>query len=471
VAFIVSKQIDIRPWWDETTDELWHECGFSARPTYMTTWRRLRELETVADEFLTAASVVIKRCKEHDSRVLAHVHFDYTEQETHAGLTHDCQEGDVCSYAKAVKDGKVWGKSKRPVRASTSIAREERHERSEEDPETAAALEKKNAPSKTQIDGDIKRVRINGCWYRTRDLEAGIRAYTGKRGCKKFWHGYYSGKAVCHFTGTAIPSVDSASRNECHLFPELLDRVGAMAGQFPETAIADRGMSISSCFEHATSKGVAPVFPWRKWGDGKRHDHETHDRHGMKRCKHCGGPMEQTRFSTNNSSPRLWFRCTAPFTAECEKEQTISCKEDWRSLVPLAETEALYQELRLSHQTYEAVHGYWRQRFKVGGDSLANRPKVIGLAWHRLRANVACLMDWLLVAANCGWLGSKPSKRLRGKRKFKSRGEHEAARLSDLRERWGLENPYGRIAKLLGLGDELPPSEKPPPKTAAAAPA
>jgi len=101
---------------------------------------------------------------------------------------------------------------------------------------------------------------------------------------------------------------------------------------------------------------------------------------------------------------------------------------------------------------------------------LANRPKVVSLGWHRLRANVARLMDWLLVAANCGWLGSKPSKeRLRGKRKFKSRGEDKAAWLAEQRVKWGLAQPYGRAAKLLGLGSEKPPSEKPPPKTAAAA--
>jgi hypothetical protein len=45
----------------------------------------------------------------------------------------------------------------------------------------------------------IKRVRIDGCWYRTLDPEAGIRAYTGPRGAKRFWHGHYSGKAIDYF--------------------------------------------------------------------------------------------------------------------------------------------------------------------------------------------------------------------------------------------------------------------------------
>jgi hypothetical protein len=72
VAFIASKQVDIRPWWDEAALELWKACGFKARPSYMRTWRRLRELETVCDEFLAAASLVIRRCNWHDPRVMAH---------------------------------------------------------------------------------------------------------------------------------------------------------------------------------------------------------------------------------------------------------------------------------------------------------------------------------------------------------------------------------------------------------------
>jgi len=327
VAFVASRQVDIQPFWDESSDELWQECGFNGRPTYITTWRRLRELESVCDEFLSAAALIIQRCRKHDSRVMAHVHFDYTEDETHASLVHDCKRGDDCGYSKKEgKGGRVWGFAKRPERASVQAAREERHALSEEAPATAAKHEKASAPEKAEIKGGIKRVRINGCWYRMRDTEAGIRAYTGPRGSRRFWVGYYSGKAVDHFTGGIIPSVDSSSRQECHLFPELYDRVRVMVGQAPETAIADRGMSVASCFEHTTKDGTAAVFPWRKNGkDGQRHDYATHDRHGVKRCKHCGGDMEQIRFSANGGSPRLWFRCINPSTEACDGEQTISC--------------------------------------------------------------------------------------------------------------------------------------------------
>jgi hypothetical protein len=68
----------------------------------------------------------------------------------------------------------------------------------------------------------VKRVKVGGCWYRTLDLDAGIRAYMGPRVAKRFWHGYYSGKAVDHFTGGVIPIVDSASRQEYDLFDDHL---------------------------------------------------------------------------------------------------------------------------------------------------------------------------------------------------------------------------------------------------------
>jgi hypothetical protein len=471
VAFVASRHVDIQPFWDESTDELWQECGFNARPPYMRVWRRLRELETVCGEFLSAASLVIKRCKMHDSRVMAHVHVDFSEAETHARLIHDCQADEACSYKKK-GNGRVWGHAKYPTRATADVARAERHELSAEPVESAAKREKASSPQKAQVvkrDGRmIKRVRINGCWYRTRDTEAGIRAYGGHRRARKFWHGYYGGKAVDHFTGGVIPSVDNASTNECHLFPALFDRAAEMAGSAPETVIADRGMSIASCFEHATKAGTAPIFPWRKTADGKRHDHETHDRHGVMRCKHCGGDMEQVRFAAT-PTPRLWFRCIGRFTSACTKEQTISCKTDWRSLIPLSRTEPLYHELEKSHRSFEGAHDYWRDRYRVCGDQLANRPKVVSLDWQRLRSYAACLIDWLRIAAKNGWLAAKPSKvKQAGVRSLKEAGMRAATSLGKHRDQYGLAEAYGPKAAALGLGHEKPPSRRPP-KTAMAA--
>lgn len=133
----------------------------------------------------------------------------------------------------------------------------------------------------------VKRVRIDGCWYRTLDLDAGIRAYMGPRGATRFWHGYYSGKAVDHFTGGVIPIVESASRQEYGLFEDHYDLVSQLLGESPQAAIGDKGLSVESAFRKCTTGGTARIFPWRPGGgDFKRHDKDTHDRHGVPRCKH-----------------------------------------------------------------------------------------------------------------------------------------------------------------------------------------
>lgn len=477
VAFVASKHVDIQPFWDEASEDLWRECGFTGKPPYMRVWRRLRELETAGEAFLTAAGAVIQRCRRHDARVLAHVHFDFTEDEMHAALIHDCQPGEECAHrviqTRSGRQRAAAGRALRPARVQTSVARREREEWNTEDPETSARRERAATPQRTELvrrgSRVIKRVRKGGCWYRTRDLGAGIRSYDGPRGSKRFWHGYYGGKAVCHFTGGVIPSVDSASTQEHLLFPGLYDRVRELTGRAPESAIGDKGFSVASCFEHATRHGTAPVFPWRPANrDRTRHDSVTHDRHGVMRCRECGGPMEQVRFSAANGKPRLWFRCMVGATPECAKDQTISCSTNWRALVPLARTEALYHELRESHGTYEGVHDYWRDRYKVCADDLGLRPKVVSLDWHRLRAYTACLIDWLRISAKNGWLGSTRTVRRQGQRRFKEVGERAAAGLAKWRTRHGLAQPYGPKAAALKIGEETPPSRRPrraPPPT------
>jgi hypothetical protein len=146
----------------------------------------------------------------------------------------------------------------RPARSDAAardraVARRQRQEWNEEPSEEAVEHERRASPAHTQVvqrgSRTIKRIRQGGCWFRTRDVDAGIRAYEGERGAKRFWHGYYGGKAICHFTGRVIPSVDSASTQEWDLFPLLYDRVSEMAGKPPESAIGDKGLSIASCFE------------------------------------------------------------------------------------------------------------------------------------------------------------------------------------------------------------------------------
>jgi hypothetical protein len=467
VAFVASRQADLQPWWDESASELWLECGFAEKPPYNRVWERMRELENVGDAFLDSSGVVIRRCCAHDPRIFAHAHVDSTEDETHAALVHDCQPGESCARAEDDESGaSAQSSAYRPQRALTMQAREQREEWNEEDPAEAEQHTRDAGPEATEDIDKGKRIRVGGCWFRTRDSEAGTRAYTRNGKTTRFWHGYYSAKAVDAYTGGVIPSVDPANRQEYDVFPELMDRVCKMAGKTPQTVTGDKGYAVEKCYEYATRKGIAPVFPWRGGNNQKRKDHPTHDRDGMKRCDHCGGEMKQTRFAIEKGktkdTPYLWFKCVAPATPECQGEQRIRCETDWRSLIPLSRLDPIYHELLKSHYEYEGVHDYWRDRYRVAADNLANRPKVVSLNWHRLRANVACFIDWLRIAAVNGWLGSARAAK-RGRNGVRTKVDAAAKVVAELikdRSNDGLDLPYGPRAAALGLGETTPPSDR-----------
>jgi hypothetical protein len=107
------------------------------------------------------------------------------------------------------------------------------------------------------------------------------------------------------------------------------------------------------------------------------------------------------------------------------------------------------------------VHAYWRGRYKVGADTNAIRPKRVSLDWHRLRAHVACLVDWLRIASKNDWLDTAPAPRREGTRAFKDEGARAAASLAEARVHIGLSRPYGPKAERLEVGPPLPPSELP----------
>lgn len=477
VAFVVSDYVDIQPWHDDSTDELWQACGFTGKPSYRTAWRRLRELAQVADAFLEATGALMRRAKEQDSRVMAHVHFDNTEDETHAALVHDCEPGRCPKRRSGAGTTAGRGRSgagTRPARQDTRTFRQERHHLATLTPEEAEQEYAEHEPATVEVvprgTRMVKRIEIGGCWYRTLDLDAGIRAYMGPRGAKRFWHGYYSGKAIDHFTGGVVPYVDSASRQEYYLFEDHYDLVCQLLGEAPETAIGDKGLSIESAFRKCTTNGTAPVFPWRpSGGDFKRHDKDTHDRHGVPRCKHCGAPTDFVRFDAGDQSrpegrrnPRLWVNCMAGATPACARTQTISCKNDYRLLVPLWRTDPLYHELKESHSSYEAQHDWWRDRYKVAADDLGVRPKIRDIGWHRLRANVAAFVDWLRICFRQGWLGNPKRNDAEAERKFMERANAISDRLARMRVRMGVMAAYGPKAVQLFPGTQAtPPSRRP----------
>ncbi|MBA3734378.1 MAG: transposase [Actinobacteria bacterium] len=301
-------------------------------------------------------------------------------------------------------------------------------------------------------------------WYRTLDATAGFRAYMGARGARRFWHGYYNIKSIDHYTGAPLAiGIYSASKNEHTCYPDLFERLQRNIGGNPESIVADKGFSIEAVFAHNTNNGVASVIPWRK-GKGRlqRQDFDTHDRHGIPRCKHCGAECEFIRFRVEKGGPRLWFRCLNQANrtpAACARIQSITCKTDYRLLLPLWRTEPIYHELASSHSQYERVHRHWRERYLVAGDNLATRPKRRGIGCQELRAQAALLAEWLRISWREGWLGSARRNK-KSPARYASFGVTGSRGLKKFRIKAGLRVPYGQQAALLGLGEATPPSRR-----------
>jgi hypothetical protein len=457
MAFVVSGFTDIEPWWANTGDELWRACGFDTRPAYQTTYERFVELEEVREEFSLAAAKLIQHARRHEPRIGNHIHVDGTEAETHAALVHDCKPGEGCLFGGA----KPKRTAARPKRESTERVRAERQKDAGLAPDETLdpELELGDADEVMELPDGRMRVRVGQHWYRTLDSTAGIRAYTGPRGAKRFWHGFYNEKATDHFTGAPIAvGVYSASRQEYAIYPDLFERASAALGENPQSVVCDKGYSVESVFAFNTSLGVASVMPWRKRrGQDTRQDVGSHDRHGIPRCRHCGAPGKFVRFN-KSPKPRLWFHCVAGTTPACNKDQSILCSKDWRLLLPLWRTDPIYHELEASHSIYERVHRHWRERYQVAGDGLSNRPKRRGLAWQDLRAQAALVAEWLRISWREGWLGSARRNAANPTRFGEGKRRAESFRL--YRAKAGLTLPYGVAAAALGLGLEEPPSRR-----------
>lgn len=467
LAFVVSHEIDVEPWWKTAGHSIWTTAGFRERPSLRVAQRRFAELEEVEDAFLAVAQAMIAHAsKASGGRVGHDLHVDSTESETHARLQHVCPKDSQCHQTRA-----------QFVSASltTEEAREHRHQEAEEPEEEMVSLtagqvddvvfDSPPSPEADQVLGrKVRKVKVGGCWYECLDPDAGIRAYVRHGKVKKFWVGYYNAKAIDHYTGAPVAVlVHSASINESIAYPELLDRAIDATGKNPRAVVADRGYSISSVFEHNTRLGVATVANWRaknsKNPDRAAEDSDRFDRHGIVRCKYCGGPTSQLRFQSKGS-PRQWVKCDEPAPGtDCEKVQTIQCKEEWRLLVPLWRNTEAYLALENSARAYERVHHLWRRRYRVASDDHQLRPKRRGRANQQLRSTVALMAEWMHILHREGWLGS--ARRLL-RESYKSGAKYALERLTDFRARAGLDRPYGPAAKKLGIGPLRPKSHPPP---------
>lgn len=390
ILFVIGREPAIRRWHRQTDDRTWQRCGFSGKPLYDTVHHHFALLEEHADAFrVVATRLILKASRESDGLVGRDIHIDGTEAETHARIYHDCKPGENCARPRQ-------GVKSPAAKAATPDAQAVRQKLAEDEPGTRPPIYIETRQG--------HRVQLsNGCWYRTADPTAGIRAYGATGRTVRFWHGFNNLKAVDGYTGAVIATETvSASVNEADAYPALLNSILENSGQTPRAIAGDRGFSVEKVFRLNTRAGIASVFPWRKHAPGQQREDvgtDDYDEHGIPRCKKCGAAGVFESFASGDS-PRLWFTCSAG----CGRG-SISCSKGWRFLTPLWRNTEAYMAIRRSHPTYEKAHWRWRDQWLVGPDNASNRPRRRGIKCHQLRANAAMLLEWLLVCHREGWLG------------------------------------------------------------------
>lgn len=481
MAFVASKHPDFQPFWGTAGHSIWREAGFKERPSFAITHLRLTELEQFEPAFLACAQKIIQHAVKQSGGLIGRdLHVDATEAETNARLVHICDPSKPCMN----RSRKPWIKDQQPrgtlvtAMMNTDEARKARQDQvaaSEPDQIQDAGPNFGNVTD-AAYDEQTGIFKLGDCEYRLLDPTAGVRAYTREpkksdnpgdnpsSTTKKFWVGFYNGKMIDHYTGAPVGLlVTSATVNEADSYPDLYDRSVKATGQTPRAVVGDRGYHIDKVYEHNTRRGVASIFAYKQPGeydDRSDEDNDDWDRHGVPRCRHCGGPTTFMRFDQHHhSGPRLVVRCQTPLRG-CPDDQRIQCSRKWRLLVPMWRNEPAYQALRGTHDQYERVHLHWRKRWRVGADDHELRPKRRGIECQQLRATAALIAEWLVILWREGWLGSA-RKRLR-----RNTGEpvtqdftREAFEFDLYRRSMGLLFSYGsRAEKLELIPPDLPPS-------------
>jgi hypothetical protein len=460
IAFTISKYFDIERFRITSTTADWLSWGFEAKPSKSTLHERFSELEGFAESIEEVVGKhLIQRAKRHDERVGRHIHVDSTEADTSAALIHD--DAKCCAEGACVDQAVRSQQARRLSRMTAKDAQDERHRIDEEAPDE---LTDDDIEAVVEETNDLLSIKVSGHWYLSRDITAGGRAYVQKNGKAKFWFGFYNQKAICDFTRAPVAVGDyNARTQEYRIYPDMVERTIRAIGQKPESVIADRGFSVREVFEQNTKAGIASVMPPRKRHKTWRpRDLETHDRHGVPRCKHCGGETVFVRFRCD-PYPCLWVKCaTGTLSGVCAKEQRLSCATDWFSLTPLWQTSETYQELLASHSNMEGVHNDWRERYGVAPNTSSTRPARIGVAWQQIRSSFALFIEWFRICYREGWLGSaRRNKGAAGRDEaIVGLGVRNLLQLMEERQALGLHLHYGSRAAALGLGPPEPPSER-----------
>ncbi len=455
LCFTDSGYVDIEPWWARARhDPIWSLAGFDEPPSYWKVYRHFPELWRMHEAIREATGMLVRHAHAHLSAIGRYVLQDGTEAETHAAIIHACQPGSGCPWLE--EDARSPGR--RPRRTQTLNAADSRRQESAGPELEHEGLLIGDAETMTfDAQGRIVITTSGGHRFISRDSTAGVRMYDGTRGGVTFWHGFLDRKTVEYTTGLRLVS-QFVSVQEHVLHADIVERIISTTGIPPLAFSADRGLSYPSVYEYNSRHGIATVIPYRLRGaEAFRQDHDEWDRHGIPRCRGCGGPTEFVRF-TDRPEPRLWVRCAfaaAGRAPECGGEQTHFCSKDWKMLLPLWRTEPVYLTLRRAQEQYERLHRHTRDRFQVAGKDVQRRPKRIGIEWQQLRADASVFLGWLRLCARQGWLLEEATNPTVLDSDL-HHGEDAAARLAAIRDSARLTGCYGTQAERLGVGEATP---------------
>jgi len=407
LAFVMSGRCDIQPWHRAHAGDtqLWRLCGFRDIPRYQTVWQSFTELESVAEVFNTAAAVLMRHISSQDARVGAWWHIDASEAQTNAVPNHDCREGDPCPSETRPRAAWVTSYEAAQLRRQEAELATEAEENGTVAPGATSFQGTTTTRIGTKQLDDLHRgvryLASDGHFYLVRDCDSGARAYTGEKGTKRYWDGYYAQTIVDHFTHLPLaihifPADQSEALEYPHAFALAEDNLLAT----PKLVAADRGYAFASNYEHNTRRGVGSVFQYRRRVNETRKVAPSagFDEDGIPSCKHCGESCDFVRFRIDgpkHNRPRLWYRCAAGTEPSCAKEQVVSCSRNWRRLLPVWRTHSAYLAMAQSHKSYEGKHQALRSNYLLAPNAYAIRPKRIGMAWQQLRANAALLVEWL----------------------------------------------------------------------------
>jgi len=321
---------------------VWREAGFGDwLPSYQTVWLRFDELERCgfAAAMRAAADLTIQHACRHEDRIGRDISVDATSYAAHARLVHCCPDREECRR-----------RSRFPQvlnAANGETVEKRRHRDAKRAPEEVEGGELDNRlrqlpdddPRRDALPEGPRYYLQQGHVYRSLDATAGARMYEDK----DFWLGGLLMASVDVFMGAPLAvNPIAADQSEALNYEGLLERTRSATGRMPDRATGDRAYSFRSVFELNSTLGIASVFPWRKPNGSvtsrEEVDRDEFDRHGIPRCRHCGGPGTLKGaglgFHQPRGEPVLRFRCKLGLTAGCNAIQQISCSIDPRTLVP-----------------------------------------------------------------------------------------------------------------------------------------